>query len=75
MEELKPLQPLVEEMVTGKEADGDEGVDEGVNESEEPKPMPFGVLGIAFICALTQYAAFLGFTMIILMLIHYFGPK
>ena len=57
------------------EASSDAEGDEEVNETEEPKPMPFGVLGIAFICALTQYAAFLGLTMIILMLIHYFGPK
>ena len=71
MKELKPLEPLVEAMEASSDAEGDEEV----NETEEPKPMPFGVLGIAFICALTQYAAFLGLTMIILMLIHYFGPK
>ena len=71
MKELKPLEPLVEAMEASSDAEGDEEV----NETEEPKPMPFGVLGIAFICALTQYAAFLGLTMIVLMLIHYFGPK
>ena len=71
MEKMQPLQPRQEEAEPGNEAESDESVDE----SEELMPMPFGVLGIAFLCALTQYAVFLGLTMIILMIIHYFGQR
>jgi hypothetical protein len=45
------------------------------NESAQDKPMPFGMFGITFLCNLMQYATFLGFTMLVLMLIRIFGPK
>ena len=42
---------------------------------EADKPMPFGVLGISFLCSLLQYAAFVGFSMLVLMLIQMFAPE
>lgn len=47
------------------------------HESEQPeeiKGIPFGVAGANFLCNLLQYALFLGFTMIILMIIRIFMP-
>lgn len=58
---------------------GDEAVDneneEGADDAEEMMEMPFGILGITLLCNITQYAAFLGFTVLIIMLITLFGPE
>jgi hypothetical protein len=51
------------------------GEDTTRDEGAESKPMPFGMIGITFLCNLMQYAVFLGFTMLALMLIRIFGPK
>jgi hypothetical protein len=58
MEEAQPLKPV------GDDKDN----------TEEPMPVPFGLMGVAFLCNVLQYAVFLGLTMVVLMLIHYFGP-
>jgi hypothetical protein len=65
MDQTQQLKPMEEE----KEPIGE------VEETEEMKPMPFGFLGISFLCHLTQYAVYLGLTMILLMIIRIFGPK
>ena len=48
---------------------------EGKNESNESLPMPFGIMGAAFLCNVLQYAVLLGLSMIILMLIRILGPS
>jgi hypothetical protein len=69
MENTQPVQPMEES--TGESIDNSGEVEEG----EEMKPMPFGILGISFLSSLTQYAVYLGLTMLILMLIRIFGPE
>jgi hypothetical protein len=56
MEEAQPLKP----------------VEDNKDKTEEPMPVPFGMMGVAFLCNILQYAVFLGLTMVVLMLIHYF---
>ena len=48
---------------------------EETKEAEEMMEMPFGILGISILCNITQYAAFLGFTVLIIMLITIFRPE
>ena len=72
MENSQPLQPTEE---TDKAANNEEANNEVTKEVEETKPMPFGVLGIIFLVGLTQFAAFLGFTVLIVAIIILFGPK
>jgi hypothetical protein len=65
MENLKTLKPMEEEKEPAKED----------QEGEEMKSMPFGLMGINFLCNLTQYAAYLGITVLIIAIIRIFGPK
>jgi hypothetical protein len=53
--------------------DSEEEVEKN-EEVEEVQPVPFGVFGITFLINLLQYAVFLGFSMLVLMLIRIFGP-
>jgi hypothetical protein len=64
MEKTQPLEPVEDDIVV---------VD--VVEEEETRPMPFGVLGISFLSTLTTYAAYLGITILLLMIIRIFGPS
>lgn len=66
MEDSNPLEPVEDEMVV---VDDVETIAE-----EEAQPMPFGVLGISFLSTLTTYAAYLGITILILMILRYFQP-
>jgi hypothetical protein len=61
MENLKPLE--------------DKGTQEEKQKVEEQKPMPFGTLGIHFLCNVTQYAVFLGLTVLIIAIIQIFMPE
>jgi hypothetical protein len=63
MENSQPLEP------------NEEASKEVKDEVEERKPMPFGILGIMFLVGLTQFAAFIGLTVLVVAIIIIFGPK
>jgi hypothetical protein len=71
MKEMDNLQPLEE----NQNEEAATTNDESSNRPEEPKPMPFGLLGISFLLNLTQYAVLVGLTMLLLMLIRIFAPE
>ncbi len=68
MEDLQQLQST-------EESCDEVANNETVDDSEEVMPMPFGTLGITFLCHLTEYAAIFGLSMLVLMLTKNLWPK
>lgn len=61
MDNLKPLQ---------NEGADDEAEKVETAQDEEKKPMPFGILGIQFLCNATQFAVFAGLTVLTIAIIQ-----
>ncbi len=66
MEDIKPLQDEGQEDETAKDE---------TQQKEEMKQMPFGAMGIHFLCNATQYAVFLGLTVLVIAIIQIFMPE